>query len=86
MTTSPLRWGTPCTLTFDANHGPHPTDGCFIVTNGGAAYLVVRAHRMRSRYPNRYRLECIRHNPDTVPVDALVIGIQWYARARSRPR
>lgn len=85
MTTSALRWGTPCTLApYDADPEDPPHDGSFVITTGGSAYLVVRARLTRSRHPNRYRLECVRWNPAEVPVDAHTVSLSWYPRGRRR--
>jgi hypothetical protein len=58
-------------------------EGDYVVTaKGTSAYLVLRARRVRSRYPNRWALRCVRIDPDDVPGDARVHPLHWYPRRR----
>lgn len=60
-------------------------EGDYVVTaRGTSAYLVVRARRVRGRYPDRWTLRCVRIDPAAVPGDARVHPLHWYPRGRRR--
>lgn len=66
---------------MDLNPGQTIEPGSFIVTGSGrTAYEVQTARRMRSKYPNRWTMRCLRFDPTQIPEDADVITLYWYPR------
>jgi hypothetical protein len=66
---------------MDLNEGQSMEPGSFIVTEAGtSAYHVQTARKMRSKYPNRWMMGCLRFDPMQIPEDADVIVLHWYPR------
>lgn len=67
---------------------PMPSEGVYLLSSGGTAYLIVAARLMtRSQRPNNYARRCLKiGGADQIPDDAAVIEFAFSRRDRKRPR
>lgn len=63
--------------------GPGPSDGDFLISQGGSVYHILEAQQTRRQ--GRYRLTCRKVSRDDLPADATSFSLQWSRRDR-RPR
>lgn len=80
----PEQYGTECGLYIDlGRRDPNPEPGDVWATMAGSFYLLRTVRRVRSStHPNRWRVRCIRLDPDDVHADDITVHLQWYARGR----
>lgn len=75
----PEQFFTPTKLYYDSPHRVEP--GEFIISNGGAVYLVRRVRHSPTKRFRKY-LDVLRFDPRQVPPGAVVHDIRWYPRRR----
>lgn len=70
-------------LTYDADPGIDLHEGDVLESvYGKALYRVVHTRKIRSRYPNRWALRCIRIIERDIDIGDTVLPLVWYPRGR----
>jgi hypothetical protein len=75
--------GSQCQITYKTDE--LVLQGDYIVTTGGTGYKVASLHLVKTkvtdiRWPNHYRLTCLRCHPENIPAGARIHSLVWNNR------